>query len=385
MATRHIVSSGGDIDCDGASDRYLIRTIHGENNGFVGVLQSCSFGGVDGTILRQDFLAGNQLWYAEVAWDEAEIASAGAGLQVFADVWDANPPAHTATNYCAQDVDQTTPSNDAVVASNSAGVPSTPTLAVLANGLAFTVVASGSGGATFTWTNYTEALSQSPSGYGLSSADQALVSADPVLATEYDATSANRSFLLARALNDAGSPPIGPITGDLLPVTVEVDKKYMGVTPAVNGMMHLDAPDSGGELSFLLSTPIDFGTLVTFLDGQFTYTPPGGFVGEATFGYTLYEHGVPKPEVTIHIVVEAASGGVGVAISANASASGSGTVVLAGVGAAISEDAIASGVGTAVPAVNVVGSGVAVSQNAIAVGVQIPTTTLRKLFVSAIG
>ena len=152
-------------------------------------------------------LSGNQM-FCHYAWfDEADVAARTS--DVITPTWSGSTP--TTTIYVQQwnNVDQGLPINDLVEASNSVGAPSSlPTISTLDGGVIILSNGSGSGGATFTLIDYTQQDSQGGGGYTWVVANQATTTAG-TYNTEYDASSVNRSSLLAYSLNELGSVGVG--------------------------------------------------------------------------------------------------------------------------------------------------------------------------------
>jgi hypothetical protein len=71
------------------------------------------------------------------------------------------------------------------------------------------------------------------------------------------------------------------------------------------GVLANDVSNGGGRMTAALVSPATSGTVALAADGSFTYTPPAGFVGVATFAYRAQDGGGAGNVATVTITVTA--------------------------------------------------------------------------------
>lgn len=195
--------TGSSFAPNATTNGYLYYCHFTEQSGTNHTITSATFGGEDMTLVGQDGLAGNQLNYSIWRLNQAGLDSQSGDN--FAPTF--NPSTPSNPQYFAiqfEDVEQAAPQTEIQVISDTNSAPSPlPTIAALGDGMIVEWVASGTG-ATWTWVDYTSQQDLSPSGFDGAMATRATATSD-VYDTEYDASSANRSFMVAVSINAVGT------------------------------------------------------------------------------------------------------------------------------------------------------------------------------------
>jgi len=214
---------------DGVGNRYIGYSIHPNESNAQRDLTDVTLGGVSAAaVLVNEPISGNQLSVFYAYFLEAQIAARVS--DVFVPVWAAAPPSVKVYAFQVDgEVDQLAPHNGAAQVVSNPGGPiapvDLPSVSVLDGGLAFEFAASGTGGTTFTWVDFTQLSTNGAGGFTTATAMQAVPAAASITA-EYSAT-ANRSSLMLLSISEAGdtNPSVSNVAsgaGDISPGDVSV-------------------------------------------------------------------------------------------------------------------------------------------------------------------
>lgn len=300
--------TGGDISSPPAgSNRFLIVSDIYETNG-TDTVSAVTVGGQSPVaIIQKVDTTMDKFVYL---FNEAQIAAMSGTAIVRTGI---SPGSSWITSWqFFQDVDQNTPYTSTqevgydIDSQNSTGTQ-TYTLDEVENGLG--VVIAGDSKTTGTW-GFNGGYSQLGS-----TIDDTGTACSAVWATK--AVSANASAVSTNITNSLTGDKMCMFAIMLLPdggggdpnmsgvpdvKALSLTNPYHGVIPGVNGLMTGDSAESGGPLSYKLKTGASNGTLITYLDGYFVYSPDNGFVGTDSFTYDL-ESGAVIATPTVYLVV----------------------------------------------------------------------------------
>lgn len=223
-------------------DKVIYCLVYGEQNGFTGTVTSATFGGEACVELDQDFLTGNQLFYALYRITEANIVDSVPAT--FVPTWSSAPSSPEYFIWEGTDTEEGTPENEIQITSNSSGAPSTPNVTTLDDGLVLLFVASGNGSTTWTVTPYTSRQDGGAAGFDGNMSDLQTATG-AATATVYDPSpGANRSFLIGVGVNAKGSVGVNIVDID------SDDDIFPGQTNVVFTGSKFEATQSTGKITW---------------------------------------------------------------------------------------------------------------------------------------